>query len=265
MTKKPTPRRETATTADQRADLNHISAEVAEEEWLRHVDSFYRRRSTSPGEYNSLVAECRIVARQLHQNFLDGNKLAPFECAAMWRGERSGAWEDVPENHKSQREPLPAATLPEWVIEALAYSVGAEYYDRTLEWLEENAARTKSDKRDEPSLTRIAGLTGNQKQLDAWKLANREARGAAFREAYHHLVARARGEESPPSAIDRRVNGDGTFQGPDGAVPILNSRGEPTKPFAVALARLFGIGTRRSSPSYRPTDDAVYEAARKFL
>ena len=83
---------------------------------------------------------------------LEGSPLALFECLKHW-----------------ESEGLPFTTLPSWAIEELG-RLNAAFYQSWLDHQLGERARP-------PSFTRIAGLTGSQKSLNALKGANRVANG----------------------------------------------------------------------------------------
>ena len=63
MTKNPPKQPPDEGRAEQRTARNHISADLDDAEWMRHVGSFYRKKSDNPGDFPSVVAECPIKSR----------------------------------------------------------------------------------------------------------------------------------------------------------------------------------------------------------
>ncbi len=150
-----------------------------------------------------------IRAAQLHEEFLQGNRIALFQCMHLWR-EESHAFD----------------SLPGWVMEAWG-KVGADFYQSCID----NAMQSKRP----PSLDIVAGLrTGKQKATHAWKQANRVSKSKTVRAYVDNIVAKAKNQSTPHQYVHKDAHG---------AVHVLNARGQLSEHFLHHVAERFNVGT----------------------
>ncbi len=185
-----------------------------------------------PGLFEHDADSLRLEVERLRKDFGRGDKLAPFECCWLWR--ETG---------------LDPATLPDWVLDYLL-KITADYYADAPEVTPRALLDMESKDRAKllPSLDKVAGLRGKQRQPDAWSWRaehDRDAYVAALLEALKGW-AREGGKPSKNATKIERLARQGRYITTGGEeVPILDNHRRLRRDVKTDLGRRFNVGGYR--------------------
>ena len=191
-----------------------------------------RSAISDPGLFEHDADSLRLEAGRLRKDFGRGDKLAPFECCWLWR-----------------EVGLDPATLPDWVLDCLL-KIAADYYADAPKMTPRALLDMGSKDRAKllPSLDKVAGLRGKQRQPDAWSWRaehDRDPYVAALLKALKHW-AQEGGEPSQKATKIERLARQNRYMTTDGQeILILDSQERLRHEVQDDAGRMFNVAGYR--------------------